>query len=125
VAEDSPVNQIVIVKFLQKLGYYPAVVPNGKLVLDRYNRGERYHLILMDLQMPEISGLQATQLIRNNINLEAKDQPIIIAVTANATEDDREECLRTGMNDFLTKPIQYTTLSSMIDKHGQMFKQLS
>jgi len=116
VAEDNVINQQVILYILQKLGYEPTIVENGRLALEAATgAGDRsdivpgsaspggFDIILMDLQMPEMDGLEATRLIRN-ANL--PHQPVIIALTANTMEGDEEECLRAGMDDYLGKPVK-------------------
>jgi CheY-like chemotaxis protein len=109
IAEDNVINQQVIQYILQKLGYAPTIVQNGREAVDTAAEGD-YDIILMDLQMPEMDGLEATRMIRER----ATDrQPVIIALTANAMEGDEEECLSAGMNDYLGKPVK---LEEVIDK---------
>ena len=109
VAEDNVINQQVILYILQKLGYTPTVVPNGREAADAAATGS-FDLILMDLHMPEMDGLEATRLIRQCAD---SRQPVIIALTANAMEGDEEECIQAGMNDYLGKPVK---LEEVIDK---------
>jgi signal transduction histidine kinase/DNA-binding response OmpR family regulator len=109
IAEDNVINQQVIQYILQKLGYSPVMVGNGREAVDAAVGGE-YDIILMDLQMPELDGLEATRVIRER---KAGRQPVIIALTANAMEGDEEECLQAGMNDYLGKPVK---LEEVIDK---------
>ena len=103
VAEDHPVNQRVLSLMLEKLGCEYRVAANGLEVL-RMLREAPYDVILMDWQMPEMSGIEATEQIRAMQSEPFCSIPIL-AVTANAMQGDREECLRAGMNDFLSKPI--------------------
>ena len=105
VAEDNVINQQVILYILQKLGYEPAIVENGQLALEAATGATPapFDIILMDLQMPEMDGLEATRLIRK-ANL--PHQPVIIALTANTMEGDEEECLSAGMDDYLGKPVK-------------------
>ncbi len=101
VAEDNLINQKLILRILTKLGYQPMIAANGLEVL-ALTELHTFDLILMDIQMPEMHGLEATQIIRSSIELK---QPCIIAMTANAMLEDKEECLQAGMNDYLPKPI--------------------
>ena len=114
VAEDNPINQQLVGIILTKLGYTPLIVENGSEVLDKL-RTEKIDLILMDVQMPEIDGLEATRIIRARLS----EQPVIIAITANAMESDRDECIAAGMNDYLSKPIQLEELLTLLEKWGQ------
>ncbi|HZE84607.1 MAG TPA: response regulator, partial [Puia sp.] len=111
VAEDNPVNQHMILYILNKLGYEPGSVDNGRLALEAVSH-TFYDIILMDMQMPEIDGLEATRIIRQ----QPEKQPVIIALTANAMQGDREECLEAGMDDYLSKPIQLEDLVEKIEK---------
>jgi CheY-like chemotaxis protein len=97
VAEDSPINQRVIVKMLMKMGYRPDAVADGREVL-QVLKIRHYDLILMDINMPEMDGITATMEIRKL--WPATEQPCIVAVTAFAMESDRETCLEAGMNDY-------------------------
>ncbi len=105
IADDNPVNQILANRALTKLGYKPAIVGNGLEVIDSLSSNE-FDLILMDVQMPEMDGFQATKTIRGMM----KVQPWIIAVTANAMQSDRKECIDAGMNDYISKPINFEKL---------------
>jgi CheY-like chemotaxis protein len=109
IAEDNVINQQVIQYILQKLGYTPTIVQTGREAVDSAASGD-FDIILMDLQMPEMDGLEATRMIRRH---NADRQPVIIALTANAMEGDEEECLEAGMNDYLGKPVK---LEEVIDK---------
>lgn len=106
-AEDNLVNQKVATKILEKLGYTADVAANGLEVLDALKR-QAYDVILMDMQMPEMDGLEATRQIRLLSSLPF--QPRIIAMTANAMKGDREICLDAGMDDYTTKPVVAKTL---------------
>lgn len=112
VAEDNPINQHLTVKILNRLGYEPDVAENGREVLGKL-REKQYQVILMDVQMPEMDGLECTRLIRL---LPAQQQPVIIAVTANAMRGDEEECLQAGMNDYISKPVRLGELVQMLEK---------
>src|ERR671922_128603 len=108
VAEDNAVNRQLALALLRRLGYDADVVENGREVLDALER-ERYDVVLMDVQMPELDGLEATRQIRERRGL--SDAPRIIAMTANAMEGDRDECIAAGMDDYLSKPIRPEELS--------------
>ncbi|MFA6945079.1 MAG: ATP-binding protein, partial [Pedobacter sp.] len=100
VAEDNLMNQKVILMVLKNLGYAPDLANDGKEALEMMKLNN-YDLILMDIQMPNIDGLEGTRLIRKYYG----KSPIILALTANSTNEDREACFAAGMNDFLTKPL--------------------
>ena len=112
-AEDNPVNQKVAVSMLKILGYTADVAANGFEVLQALARQE-YDIVLMDVQMPEMDGLEATRRIRS---LDRKTW--IVAMTAYAQEGDREECLKTGMNDYLSKPIRMHELEAVLGRGSQ------
>ncbi|MBX3615890.1 response regulator [Nitrosomonas sp.] len=108
VAEDNPVNQEVAKAMLAKLGMTATIANDGKEAIDLISKN-KYDIILMDCQMPVMDGLEATSLIRKQFC----DIPII-ALTANATEDDRTLCINAGMNDFLSKPYSIEQLQQKI-----------
>ena len=109
VVEDNPVNQRVIQMLLQKIGCRSDVASNGHEAIQAMVR-KTYPIVLMDLQMPEMDGITATREIRARWT----NGPKIVALTANAFEEDREQCLRAGMNDFLTKPVRLDQLAEVI-----------
>jgi CheY-like chemotaxis protein len=113
VAEDNPINQQLALVILTRMGYTPDFAENGKEVLTMLETKE-IDLILMDIQMPEMDGLETTRLIRNAPG----PQPIIIAMTANVMQGDEEECLAEGMNDYLSKPVDLDQLISKLRKWG-------
>ena len=110
VAEDNQMNQMVIAEALKQMGYNPKMVENGMEAIGAVTQ-ETFDMILMDIQMPEMGGLEATKLIRR-----LGKHPIIIALTANTVEGDKEECLKAGMNDYLSKPIQLAALVATLEK---------
>ncbi|HTI12681.1 MAG TPA: response regulator [Puia sp.] len=112
VAEDNLINQQVIQHILQKLGYTPTMVENGQQALDALHK-HQYDMILMDLQMPEVDGLEATRIIRGS---STGYQPVIIALTANTMQGDEEECLKAGMNDYIGKPVNLEELVAKLRK---------
>ncbi|RMC93815.1 response regulator [Aquitalea palustris] len=117
VAEDNTVNQKLIIKLLDKLGYRDVLLAgNGRQALERVSQGG-VELILMDMQMPEMDGLDATRAIRQ---LELGCQPHIIALTANAFDEDRERCQQAGMNDFLSKPVSLERLSVAMQRGSSL-----
>jgi CheY-like chemotaxis protein len=113
-AEDNPINRQLAVLILDKMGYSPGTAENGKEVLDRLQK-EPFDLIFMDIQMPEMDGLEATRQIRAGRG----QQPVIIAMTANTTRKDRDDCMTEGMNDFLSKPVHLDELIRMMESWGQ------
>lgn len=117
IAEDNRMNQKLAMRILGKLGYDPDIAENGKEVLEEVSK-RNYDLILMDVQMPEMDGLEATRMIR--VCLE--NQPVIIAMTANAMQGDREECLKNGMDDYISKPVNLEELVIMLEKWAVQVK---
>lgn len=119
-AEDHPVNQKVTSLMLRKLGYQADIVNNGLEVLEFVQR-HRYDLILMDLQMPEMDGVEATRRIRANES-ERGYRPHIVALTASVLAEDRENFFAAGIDDFLGKPVKYETLSQLLDALSALHK---
>jgi CheY-like chemotaxis protein len=110
IAEDDAINQRVILLMVKKLGHHADVVANGIEVLQALE--SHYDVILMDIGMPEMDGLQATKCIRHH--WPAGEQPHIIAVTAYGRSNVREICLDAGMDDFISKPVQIEELKSAL-----------
>jgi PAS domain S-box-containing protein len=110
VAEDNAVNQRLALLMLEKLGYRAEVVWNGAEALEVLER-QRYDVVLMDVQMPELDGLETTRRIHERWGAE---RPHIIAVTAGAMSEERERCLAAGMDDYLSKPIRIEELSAAL-----------
>jgi CheY-like chemotaxis protein len=117
VAEDNVINQQVALSFLERLGYRADVVANGLEVLLSLQR-QPYDVVLMDVQMPEMDGLEATRRIRQlqAEELAADSQPHIIAMTANALREDCDICLAAGMDDYISKPVQVPDLVAALRK---------
>jgi PAS domain S-box-containing protein len=113
-AEDIVVNQKVALLMLKKLGYQADVVANGLEVLEALQR-QAYDVVLMDVNMPEMDGLKASQIIRQTWN--DGERPYIIAMTANAMRGDRQACLAVGMDDYLSKPLQIEELAKALRKY--------
>ncbi|HEX7184919.1 MAG TPA: ATP-binding protein [Thermoanaerobaculia bacterium] len=110
-AEDHPVNQLVIQALLERLGHQADLARNGLEVLEALER-ETYDVILMDVQMPELDGLETTRRIRSQVS--ASHQPYVIAMTAHAMAGDQERCLKAGMNTYLSKPLHLADLQSAL-----------
>ncbi len=111
VAEDNTINQKMILKVLEKLGYNAVVANNGREAIHMLDQ-QFYDLVLMDVQMPEMDGLECTRYIREN----CERQPVIIAMTANAMVEDKEECLKAGMNNYIAKPVKIDLLVEMLQQ---------
>jgi two-component system sensor histidine kinase/response regulator len=110
--EDNPTNQFVLLKLLRDLGVQADLAENGREAVDRLTE-QSYDLVLMDLQMPEMDGITATREIRR---LPARADTPIVALTANAFTEDRDQCLQAGMNGFLPKPIDPTLLREALER---------
>ncbi|WP_175406371.1 PAS domain S-box protein [Bacillus sp. FJAT-27264] len=113
VAEDNEINQIVLKKMLEKRGHFVELASDGTVVMQRITC-ESFDLVFMDIQMPRMNGLEATKYIKET--LPPEKQPIIVAVTANALKGDRELCLATGMDEYISKPVTSETLTGVIRK---------
>jgi CheY-like chemotaxis protein len=114
VVEDNLVNQALVLAQLKKLGYATRAVGNGKEALEAVSQ-DSYDLILMDCQMPEMDGFEATQKIRK-LELQRGTHTPIIALTANAMREDQLRCMEVGMNEFLTKPIKIDDLAKALTR---------
>lgn len=110
-AEDNPINQRVALRMLERMGYEAAVASDGLEVLEAVSLVD-YDVILMDVRMPGLDGLEATRRIRAL----GTRQPYVIALTANAMSGDREQCKLAGMNDFVAKPMVYSALEAALGK---------
>jgi CheY-like chemotaxis protein len=108
--EDNVSGQKVVQGMLKKLGYRADTVANGIEALQAIER-QRYDVVLMDIQMPEMDGLEAARMIRQRW---PDTEPKIIAITANAIDGDRERCLEAGMNDYIAKPVRIEDLKNAL-----------
>jgi CheY-like chemotaxis protein len=122
VAEDNKVNQLVIKKMMKKLGYEIQIAENGVKAIEMYEENrDNIDLIFMDMSMPLMDGIEATEKIREKFGNEVE----IHALTANAFQEDKENCLAAGMDGFLTKPLKIDEISKVIvsnSKNKQMKK---
>src|SRR5690606_13256708 len=109
--EDNVVNQRVALQFLDRMGYRCDLAANGVEAVEAVER-QAYDVILMDVQMPEMNGLEATREILRRVAPDTRPQ--IIAMTAHARHEDREECLAHGMDDYLSKPIRPDSLAKKL-----------
>jgi CheY-like chemotaxis protein/HPt (histidine-containing phosphotransfer) domain-containing protein len=119
--EDNLINQQVALGILQIQGYSVTVVNNGREALDAHGQGGAFDLVLMDCHMPEMDGFEATKEIRNRERSSPGQRVPIVALTANAMAQDRENCLNAGMDDHLSKPFSILTMQEMLARwmpHG-------
>jgi PAS domain S-box-containing protein len=119
IAEDNIVNQKIAVQLLKRMGYSADVVNNGREAIEALRR-QRYDVIFMDMQMPEMDGPEATQHICKEWNV--ADRPVIIALTANAMKEHVDQCVAAGMDKFISKPIQLDTLQSVLRESAELLK---
>ncbi|WP_224366265.1 hybrid sensor histidine kinase/response regulator [Hyalangium versicolor] len=111
--EDNPINQKVSVHLFQRLGYQVQVVGNGREALSVLE-STPYDVVFMDLHMPHMDGLKTTEMVR--ANEPQYGRPRIVAMTASAMRGDRERCMRAGMNDYVTKPVEMATLATALER---------
>jgi two-component system sensor histidine kinase/response regulator len=117
-AEDNLVNQKLVTRLLERRGHSVSVAANGRLAVQALNR-DRYDLILMDVQMPEMGGFEATAIIRERERREGGRIPIV-ALTANAMKGDSARCLSAGMDAYLSKPIRPNELFDVIESFREV-----
>ncbi|MEO7164319.1 MAG: PAS domain S-box protein, partial [Bdellovibrionia bacterium] len=115
VAEDNATNQRVMLKFFEKIGCHADALANGKEVLQILEK-RSYDVIFMDCQMPEMDGYEATRRIREQESVTGKPRIPIVALTANALSGDREKCILAGMDDYLSKPVDFLILKNTLSK---------
>jgi len=113
--EDNEVNQLICNEMLMQLGLSTAIAGNGREALQALER-DVYDLVLMDCQMPEMDGYEATQAIRARERAHRQPRLPIVALTAHAMPGDREKCLEAGMDDYLAKPFQYQEIKALLDR---------
>ena len=113
VAEDNVVNQKLALRILQQMGYRADLASNGIEAIESVER-QTYDVVLMDVQMPEMDGFEASREI--NRRWPGRGRPRIVAMTANAMQGDRDQCLAAGMNDYLTKPIRVERLVEALSR---------
>ncbi|MCU1276096.1 MAG: integral rane sensor hybrid histidine kinase, partial [Bryobacterales bacterium] len=111
---DNLVNQKMVGAILQRKGYHVRITNNGEEALEALRNGD-FRMVLMDVQMPVLDGLEATRLIRQNPRW--RNLPIV-AMTANAIDGDRENCIAAGMNAYLSKPVQANHLLSIVEEYS-------
>ncbi len=116
IAEDNTINQKLLFMILEKMGYHADIVANGLEAVNAVNSKD-YDVIFMDVEMPEMDGLDATREILKD--KKKSNLPSIVAMTAKVMEGDREKCLKAGMVDFISKPIHFDKLHSAIEKLGK------
>jgi signal transduction histidine kinase/CheY-like chemotaxis protein len=114
VVEDNPVNQQLAIRLLEKWGHRATLAADGQLALDALEE-RRFDVVLMDVQMPVMGGIEATREIRRREAAQGKPRRPIIAMTANAMQGDREACLEAGMDDYIAKPIKSADLAKLLD----------
>ena len=114
IAEDNLINQKLIRNVFELLGYKTDIAANGLEALEALKR-KNYNLVFMDIQMPEMNGYEATSII---VEHRKEDRPIIIAMTANAMQGDKEKCMEVGMDDYVTKPMRVNDLIKVIQFWG-------
>jgi CheY-like chemotaxis protein len=119
-AEDNKINQKLASKIFDKMGYKIDIAEDGLETLNMMD-SQNYDIIFMDVQMPKMDGLEATEEIRKLYPRETG--PIIVAMTANALQGDKEKCLEAGMDDFISKPIKITAIQDALIKWGGKTKK--
>jgi signal transduction histidine kinase/ActR/RegA family two-component response regulator len=119
-AEDNPVNREIVRHFLARAGHHVEMATSGREALKKLENPGRFDLVLMDVRMPEVSGIEATEAVREKERETGAHIPII-ALTAYAMREDRERCLRAGMDDYVSKPVRAEELLATIEKTASRF----
>jgi CheY-like chemotaxis protein len=114
VVEDNPTNQQVVLMVLRALGYQPDMAENGRVAIDKVT-SHKYDLILLDLQMPDIDGFEVARYVRQHLNY----QPVIVAITAGATSEDRQRAQEVGIDDYVLKPFKISLLKEVVLKYAR------
>jgi two-component system sensor histidine kinase/response regulator len=114
IVEDNPVNQLLMTRLLDRRGHLVKVAGNGRLALESIEK-ESYDLVLTDVQMPEMDGIEATRVLRER-ETKTGTRLTVIGVTAHAMAGDRERCLQAGMDGYLSKPIRAKELDELLDR---------
>lgn len=115
VAEDNLINQKYLERLLKKLEYSFMIVGTGSEVIEVL-KSEKYEILFLDISMPDMDGFEVTKIIKEKFKQE--ERPIIIALTANSSDEDKEKYLNVGMIDLLPKPIQIQELKNIIEKYS-------
>lgn len=115
VVEDNPLNQELVLSYLEETAYAVTIANNGREGVECFER-EHFHVVLMDWQMPEVDGLEATRQIRALERARGAPRTPIIAVTAHALDGDREVCIAAGMDDYIAKPYTMDTLLAALQR---------
>src|SRR5690606_6556507 len=111
--EDNVINQMVATRMLNRLGYRPDIAANGNEAVDAV-KNIKYDIVLMDILMPELDGLEASKIIKKEVAPENK--PVLIAMTANAMVGDRENYIQAGMDDYISKPVSIEAIKMLLEK---------
>jgi CheY-like chemotaxis protein len=115
-AEDNRVNQMLAVRLLERSGHSVSVAANGRDAVNLFENGH-YDAVLMDVQMPEMDGLEATRLIRQaEFDSGSKQRTLVIALTAHAMAGDEQTCIRAGMDGYLSKPLDPRMLTDALNR---------
>ncbi|MFP4976682.1 PAS domain S-box protein [Paenibacillus sp. CN-4] len=121
IAEDNPINTLVLKKMLERIGHQVTVAMNGEAAIKAAVQ-DNYDVIFMDIHMPVINGMDATREIKEKLS--SAKHPRIIAVTANALKGDREKCLAAGMDDYISKPVKLETLTKVLNQHVRTLSRI-